>query len=55
MVWPPSYRKERGSQCYDQKLDSENGGEYSERGHFEDSLMHGEGLGLIHRVIRPRA
>lgn len=30
-------------------------GSKSERGHSEDSLMCGEGLGLIHIVIRPRA
>jgi hypothetical protein len=37
------------------KLYSEDGGEWSGRGHFGDPLARGEGSGAIHGVTRPGA
>ena len=42
------YRREHGPWRFGQKLDSENGGERSRRGHLIDPLARGERRGAIH-------
>jgi hypothetical protein len=44
VVWPSSlYRRERGPRCLIQKLNSEDGGHRSKRGHLRDPLACGDG------------
>jgi hypothetical protein len=44
------YRREWGPWPFVRKLDSEDSGDRSGRGHLRDPLAHGEGSGAIDRV-----